>query len=48
MAQTVVFMIWITLTLTFNLCSIFLSHALGMHYFNLPAKFHKNRSSING
>ena len=26
----------------------FLSHALGMKYLNLHAKFHKNRSSING
>ena len=26
---------------------LFLSHALGMKYWNLHAKFHKNRSSIN-
>ena len=26
----------------------FLSHALGMKYWNLHAKFHKNQSNING
>ena len=32
MAQTMVFMFLVTLTLTFNICSI-LSHALGMKYW---------------
>ena len=38
MAEIVVFMF--SLTLTFDLCSIFLSHALRMMYWNIHAKFH--------
>ena len=33
--------------LDLDLCSICLSHALGMKYWNIHAKFHTNRSSIN-
>ena len=40
MAQIVVFVFSVTLTLTFDLCSIFLSHALRMMYWNIHAKFH--------
>ena len=40
MAQIVVFVF--SVTLTFDLCSIFLSHALRMMYWNIQAKFHKN------
>ena len=43
MAQTVVFMIYVTLT--FGICSIFITRTT---YLNFHAKFHKNRSSING
>ena len=39
MAQTVVFMFLVTLTLSIDLCSIFLSSRM---YWNLHAKFHKN------
>ena len=46
MAQIVVFVF--SVTLTFDLCSIFLSHALRMMYWNIQAKFHKNPSSMNG
>ena len=42
MAQTVVFMF--LMTLTFDLCSIFWSHALDMMYWNLRAKFHKKHT----
>ena len=48
MAQIVVFVFSVTLTLTFHLCSILLSHALRMMYWNIHAKFHKNSSSMNG
>ena len=48
MAQIVVFVFSVTLTLTFDLCSIFLSHALHMMYWNIQAKFHKNPLSMNG
>ena len=34
-AQTVVFVIFVTLSLTFDLCSICFVHALGMKYWNL-------------
>ena len=40
MAQIVVFVYSVTLTLTFDLCSIVLSHALRMMYWNIYAKFH--------
>ena len=39
MAQIVVFVFSVTLTLTFDLFSIFLSHALRMMYWNIHAKF---------
>ena len=39
-AQIVVFVFSVTLTLTFDLCSFFLSHALRMMYWNIHAKFH--------
>ena len=48
MAQIVVFVFSVTLTLTFDLCSIYLSHSLRMMYWNIHAKFHKNPSSMNG
>ena len=47
MAQIVVFVFSVTLILTFDLCSIFVSHALRMMYWNIHAKFHKNPSNIN-
>ena len=49
MAQTVAFVTLVSsrLTLTFELCSIFLSFVLGMKYWNLHAKFHITRSGIN-
>ena len=47
MAQTVVFMILVTLTLTLDLYYILLSDALGRMYWNLHAKFNNNPSSIN-
>ena len=40
MAQIVVFVFSVTLTLTFDLCSFFMSHALRMMYWNIYAKFH--------
>ena len=40
MAQIVVFVFSVTLTLTFDLCSFLLSHALRMLYWNIHAKFH--------
>ena len=40
MAQIVVFVYSVTLTLTFDLCSIVLSHALRMMYWTIHAKFH--------
>ena len=40
MAQIVVFVFSVTLTLTFDICSFFLSHALRMMYWNMYAKFH--------
>ena len=40
MAHIVVFVFSVTLTLTFDLCSFFLSHALRMMYWNIHAKFH--------
>ena len=40
MAQIVVFVFSVTLTLTFDICSFFLSHALRMMYWNIYAKFH--------
>ena len=40
MAQIVVFVFSVTLTLTFDICSILLSHALRMMYWNIHAKFH--------
>ena len=46
MTQIVVFVF--SVTLTFDLCSIFLSHALRMMYWNFHATFHKNLSSMNG
>ena len=36
----VVFVFSVNLTLTFDLCSFFLSHALRMMYWNIHAKFH--------
>ena len=39
-AQIVVFVFSVTLTLTFDICSFFLSHALRMMYWNIYAKFH--------
>ena len=48
MAQIVVFVFSVTVTLTFDLCSIYLSHSLRMMYWNIHAKFHKNPSSMNG
>ena len=48
MAQKVVLVFSVTLTLTFDFCSIFLSHALRMMYWNIHAMFHKNPSSMNG
>ena len=48
MAQIVVFVFSVTLTLTFDICSFFLSHALRMMYWNIYAKFHWNPSSMNG
>ena len=48
MAQIAVFVFSVTLTMTFDLCSIFLSHALRMMYWNIHAKFHKNPSCMNG
>ena len=47
MAQIVVFVFSVTLTLTFDLCSI-LSHALRMMYWNIHAMFYKNPSNMNG
>ena len=46
MVQIVVFVF--SVTLTFDLCSIFWSHALRMMYWNIHATFHKNPSSMNG
>ena len=40
MAQIVVFVFSVTLTLTCDLCSIFLSHTLRMMNWNIHAKFH--------
>ena len=40
MAQIVVFVFSVTLTLTFDICSFFLPHALRMMYWNIYAKFH--------
>ena len=40
MAHIVVFVFSVTLTLTFDICSFFLSHALRMMYWNIHAKFH--------
>ena len=37
MAQIVVFVFSVTLTFTFDLCSIFVSHALRMMYWNIHA-----------
>ena len=42
-----ILMIDISMTVTFDLCYIF-SRALGMKYWDFHAKFHENRSSING
>ena len=41
------FHVLVTLTLTLTYVP-FLSHALGMEDWNIHAKLHKNRSSING
>ena len=46
MAQIVVFVFSVTLTLTFDMCSFFLSHALRMMYWNIHAKFHYNSNSL--
>ena len=40
MAQIVVFVFSVTLTLTFDLFSIVCPHALRMMYWNIHAKFH--------
>ena len=47
MAQTVVLMFFMTLTLSFDLCSID-CHTVCMKYWNHLAKFHRNPSRVNG
>ena len=37
-----------SVTLTLDLCFIYLSHSLRMMYWNIHAKFHKNPSRMNG